>query len=413
MQTCVDCGAVSEFERCYSCYKKANGIRVTERTPCVVCGKPSQGFRCKDCRSTGAKKYKKDYCIDCGKELGLSYVKNPRRCVSCAGKHYGALRKSENNKNDPETLTCPVCGKVFPFKRVQSTNKPAKVCSYSCGSKLRHLTAGHTADNMIAKIREYIESVTHYVSESEIKAKLSITRQQLRRYNINTAKINVDLGRTEMVGGSMRAKRKDATRGTWHIPNIQVERDSPEAKAMHDRIVSWIADRKTKTTVNEILKHFHVDYYSTWRRFGFDIAELHNEAGVPYSRNVSWYERKVAEAAIDMFGRDDVITQKRFAGLKSSKGWSLRFDIYIESKNCLIEVDGEQHYTDDHIYCKQLDTDRIKAEYAASNGITLERLRIAPTATFENRTNDLLVKIKNMDVVKESELREPVQPELF
>ena len=155
-----------------------------------------------------------------------------------------------------------------------------------------------------------------------------------------------------------------------------------------------------------MLKEFHIDFYSTWRRFGFDIVELHNEAGVPYSRTTSWHEIKVASDAKELFGEDDVVTQKRFEGLKSAKGWPLRFDIYVKSRNCLIEVDGEQHYNKDHVYCKHLDTDSLKEEYAKANGITLERLRIAPTATFDQREADLLVKIKNMDVVKESELLE-------
>lgn len=66
------------------------------------------------------------------------------------------------------------------------------------------------------------------------------------------------------------------------------------------------------------------------------------------------------------------VPQKTFDGLVGVKGWKLRFDFYIPSKNLLIEYDGSYHFkesNDGTIY------DKLKTEFAKNNKIELCRIK--------------------------------------
>lgn len=409
-QKCKVCGKPSEFEYCFKCRRKALGLEANEETPCAICGKPTKGVRCKECRSKYSYKNNRKHCVDCGKELCLSYDKNMKRCADCARKYVAKIKRekaAQRMASYPAFLACEACGKQFPFKLVRCTNKPAKVCSYACGSKLRHIKAGNTRDTMIAKITAYIKDKKRYVTESEIKASLKVNRQQLRRYGISTSDLNKQLGFAERRKAhvtvlpkgrrGVEKRRQQRTREVEH---------SGAGDALRDNIVAWIREQGTQVTIRQILNHFHIDFYSTWNRYGFTIQDLHERAGVKYNRTVSWYELHVLKILRDVFGEHDVVAQKRFNDLYGDKGWPLRYDMYVKSRNCLIEVDGEQHYTDSGPYSKSAVYDAHKVNYAAEHCIPLLRIRIAPTNTFEERTLDLVNQIKQLDVVKESELLE-------
>lgn len=71
--------------------------------------------------------------------------------------------------------------------------------------------------------------------------------------------------------------------------------------------------------------------------------------------------------------------EKTFNDLKMKR--MLRFDYYIDSLNCLIEFDGEQHYYEiDYFrnskdaYLKQYSSDKMKSDYALENNINLIRI---------------------------------------
>lgn len=414
MNTCKKCGKSSKTEYCFSCYKEVNNLPKTARIPCKVCGKLSRGFMCKSCRSSTALNKIEQRCSVCSKVLGLSYVKGDRLCISCARKRSAEKSREARDKDKPLQLTCIACGTVFPYREVKSTGKPVKVCSLSCATRLKHILAGNTADTMIDRIKNLIVSKNMYMSESSIKAELGITRQQLRRYSIDTTQINIDLGFAVQVGDRVDIVRCDSElvaetrqkRGAKTFKHTTVLDRSDKAKELKDNIVSWLKKRGVKATIRDILQEFHIDYYSTWRKFGLDIADIHRDAGVYYSRTTSWHEQTVLEKARSMFGCDDVVPQKRFVDLLSKKGYPLRYDMFIKSRKCLIEVDGEQHYKDDHIRRGSCSTDDLKDRYAKDNGIALYRLRIYPVDTFDTRVHELLVNIKDMDVTKESGLLE-------
>ena len=417
MQNCKSCGKPSVFEYCFKCRHKALGLRATEKTPCVVCGKPTSGVRCKECRSKQAYKNNRKHCVDCGKELCLSYSEGLSRCFECSVKWTAKQRHEEalqRRKDDPEFIVCAYCGKKFPFRRRSSTNKPVKVCSYSCATKLKHLKAGHTKEAMVEKIIDFITQQGKYVSESGIKQGLGITRQQLRRYDISTVELNRQLGYEEVTKGYIKQPKHSKGAQTRLVLGEQAVEHSEVGEALKQRIVDWIREQNTQVTIRQILRAFHIDYYSVWCRYGFDNPELHALAGVQYSRTSSWYERAFVTLLRQSFGAADITTQKRFATLYGDKGWPLRYDVYIRSRNCLVEVDGEQHYEGTHVYSRASVYDDRKQEYAQQHGIPLLRLRVAPTNTFTERAQALINQIQEMDVVKESELLESYeQPDLF
>lgn len=65
--------------------------------------------------------------------------------------------------------------------------------------------------------------------------------------------------------------------------------------------------------------------------------------------------------------------QKDFPDLRSDKGGILRYDVYIERKNCLIEFHGSQHFNPNNPYHDEdIDKrDRIKYQYAKDHNIPL------------------------------------------
>jgi hypothetical protein len=87
------------------------------------------------------------------------------------------------------------------------------------------------------------------------------------------------------------------------------------------------------------------------------------------------------------------VSQKTFYNCKSPKGYFLKFDFYIPSKNLLIEYDGEQHYGCNrfkHFIISQdrLDrlriNDEIKNKYALDNNIKLLRIKYTEINNIDN-----------------------------
>ena len=85
--------------------------------------------------------------------------------------------------------------------------------------------------------------------------------------------------------------------------------------------------------------------------------------------------------------------QKMFSNCRSPKGRMLKFDFFIPDKNVLIEFDGPQHFGDLKIGKYTLKKqefevlkihDKIKNEYAQSNGIKLVRIPHWEDKSIEN-----------------------------
>lgn len=88
---------------------------------------------------------------------------------------------------------------------------------------------------------------------------------------------------------------------------------------------------------------------------------------------------------------DNIVREKTFDDCISPKGYKLKFDFYVNEYNLLIETDGEQHYNKNHRYYSDysIKCDRIKDNWASSNGYTLIRLRYKYRVTEEYIANIL------------------------
>lgn len=66
-------------------------------------------------------------------------------------------------------------------------------------------------------------------------------------------------------------------------------------------------------------------------------------------------------------------TQKDFQDLKSNKGHPLYYDVFIPSKNCLVEYHGGQHFSPENGYYSEegIERDRIKYQYAIDHKINI------------------------------------------
>lgn len=387
MYTCKKCGKKNcKDELCYQCKLASKLITVQ---PCAICGKPVKGTICKECRQRTAIKNNQQYCIVCGKPLSTSYNPKRLRCRACAAKDTGARIKKETHVG--VKLNCEFCGAYIPQNETLPPCEARRFCSLQCASRYGHSIRNHTKEHTIDKIKSYIKDKGEYVSKTAIKKSLKLNDKQLRTYNINVDDINKELGYAKPVIVS-RGRKKGKTYGKQD-PN------SEKAKELEAAIVSWIKEQGHCVPIREILKHFHISYDGAWHKYAFDNVELHYKAGVPYSRNSSWFEIEAAKVFKEYFGDDKVVSQKRYPDLVGPKGWALRFDVYLVDLNTLVEIDGEQHYTD-HIYKKDNNYDRIKEQYARDHGIPLHRIRIAPSSSFIQRVRDFCET--QLEVIKES-----------
>ena len=108
--------------------------------------------------------------------------------------------------------------------------------------------------------------------------------------------------------------------------------------------------------VDYIVKDQNIDYRQLKRQsHSHDVDRILNEYGLNYEK------------------------EKTFDDLKMNR--LLRYDYYVDSLNCLIEFDGEQHYYDiDYFndtrdaYLKRRVSDNMKSDYALENKINLIRI---------------------------------------
>lgn len=131
-------------------------------------------------------------------------------------------------------------------------------------------------------------------------------------------------------------------------------------------------------TVEEICNKLHISR-KTISKFRISVLSLNRATGMKKPKSV--FEDKVKSYFFTKFS--DCIEEKEFEDCLSSKGYKLRFDIYVPSKNLLIEADGTQHYDKNNPnyneYRVQCDT--IKEEWCIKNKIKLIRIKYSKNIT--------------------------------
>ena len=128
-------------------------------------------------------------------------------------------------------------------------------------------------------------------------------------------------------------------------------------------------------TQRELLSAAKISY-ETLKKFDISIIELHNSVGIR--------KKRVFFEDISFYLLKDVIPDLRynhvFPNCVSPEGRVLKFDLYSEALNLVIEIDGEHHRwnTTQALFQKVQWYDRLKDKYTYDNGISMVRIPVAP-----------------------------------
>ena len=370
-------------------------------------------------------------CKECGSPISVSSYRRRRLCRSCSIKKWSKRveeRWEAYNKDHPNY--CVICGTLIPWNS-QRKSQGVSTCSRSCQSLLmqskRKESKEHLEDRIIAVIKE----IGRYTSLAEVRAKLHISDKLLYARGISMPDLNAragfhmhykpcNLSKEELEELLVNELNKDSHRTIRSIfkthgispyyaehllGNLRDIRNNENMLKLRKQkkeqeILAWLKTQSVYCGHRRVCDALHIDFYSTIKKLGIDIKNLNLLAG-HRKPTVSWYEDITAEQLLQTFGIEDVCRQHTFPDCKSAKGWKLRFDFYIPSRNALIEVDGNQHYVRTNTWnvTGQQERDAIKNEYCERNGIPLYRIPAAPEDTFQCRLSDIIAKVKGLRLV--------------
>ena len=145
---------------------------------------------------------------------------------------------------------------------------------------------------------------------------------------------------------------------------------------------SWVELRNLKTEKEQVM--WIIDFCDEYRITS--PSQLSNEFSQVYKYfcNFSEENKEKVFSPIKSLGEETLgklltergyvfTTQKDFPDLRSDKGGILRYDVYIEQKNCLIEFHGSQHFNPKCKYYSEegIERDKIKYQYAKDHNIPL------------------------------------------
>lgn len=103
-------------------------------------------------------------------------------------------------------------------------------------------------------------------------------------------------------------------------------------------------------------------------------------------------ELRVYRHLISLYGIEDIVYQPTMACCKTPRGCYQKFDFLVESAKVLIEVDGEQHFTDEYEGGCSMRDDTEKAVNAVRDGYRMVRI-----ANCQVKQPDLCSKLKFAD----------------
>lgn len=370
-------------------------------------------------------------CKECGAPISYSSYRRRRICRSCSRKEVSRRvekRWEEYNKENPNY--CEVCGTQIPWN-IKRKFQGIKTCSRRCQSLLMQANRKETKEHLEDRIISVIKEVGRYTSLAEIRGRLHISDKLLYTRGISIPDLNARVGfhmhykpceltKEELEDLLVNELNKDSHRTIrrilkdYEISPYYVEhlfgslRDirnnenilKLRKQKKEQEILAWLKTQPVYCGSRRICDALHIDFYSTIKKLGIDIKNLNLLAG-HRKPIVSWYEDIAAEQLLQTFGIEDVCSQHTFPDCKSAKGWKLRFDFYIPSRNALIEVDGDQHYVRKNNWNVSglQERDAIKNEYCERNGIHLYRIPATPADTFQCRLSDTIAKVKGLRLV--------------
>lgn len=144
------------------------------------------------------------------------------------------------------------------------------------------------------------------------------------------------------------------------------------------RIISAINTHDRCLSQDELVLKVEITHKVLLAR-GWSMDFLYKRAGRVYEAPAlgSRFEDRVYVALSEIFPDEEIETDKTLPGMRGVKNGELRADFLLPGQNLMVEADGKQHLTgrgDSKQLAYIQANDRLKDEYAASNGIMLIRL---------------------------------------
>lgn len=141
---------------------------------------------------------------------------------------------------------------------------------------------------------------------------------------------------------------------------------------LEQAIIKEIKSSGRYLTKDDVLKKLNISS-KTLSKLRISIITLNNKCGMRKPKSV--FEYKVGCILKDIF--PDLLFEKSFECLRSSKGYLLHFDFYSPSNKLAIEADGAQHKGQKYYY-KDIGSlivnDKIKEVWCKNNNICLIRI---------------------------------------
>ena len=379
-------------------------------------------------------------CKICGKPISHKEGSNDSlgRCRACymKEKHEASIQKW--NKEASEPPNCVICGKPIPNWSHKRARLGTKTCSRACTAKLTqlHITGRETKEQQIKRVVDGIKASGNYMTGANIRKTFHVELGKRSKMGLTATDLNSMAGFTLFVGQTadrsklsrevVIEKYKQIVKDNRNIQLREVakllgvsadyiskelgikasdiRRDigissgrSKTKEELESMILAWLKTQPAYCSAISVAAGLGIDYATTIRDKGIDIAALNMAAGHKYS-NSSYCEEIVYHALLDegfVVKRQKTYPDCRYKNV-------LRFDFWLPEYNVLVEADGAQHHQPKYpTYEATHMKDEIKNAYTAEHKIPLFRIDEAPLKTLKDRIDAVIVQIKGLPRVSE------------
>ena len=323
------------------------------------------------------------YCVarkmcsdeDCTFCHNNSFASHPRHAQWSATNSCRPRDVSKSNSSQKHAFDCDSCGHTFSSNLNNIVN--GQWCPFCASKKM-------CADDGCTFCLE--RSFASHPRHTQWSDKNSCRPRDVARSTATKYAFDCDA-----CGHTFSAALSRITSGSW-CPYCAVQKLCGDNKctfcfrnsfASHPRHVDW----STKNTC-----HPRSASKSSGRKFAFDCdscghtfeTQLYNVGGgrgCPLCKHKS--EKKCREFLCSVFGNSDVNSGRVNWCVNADTGYKLPFDMIIQSKRTICEVDGRQHLQPVPFFNKTMSfkeiwaRDRFKEARAIANGYSVIRVRVA------------------------------------
>lgn len=316
-------------------------------------------------------------CEKCGVEYGgRSGVKN--LCKKCRAKEYYATT----------TIVCGQCGKEFIGRpdllycsscavRSRKIGTRAAIKCAKCGNNMTSHYGETECEACRRRKRRRHKVCKQCGKEFESDSK-TLLCEHCRRYGNSVESTCVVCGK-KFFPKRINEQCKTCSRT---CQGYYIQQQGYGMKYRDDellaRIRQSVAENGIPLSIEDLGKSIGGVTHKVFSARGWTIKTLMKDICPGYTHipgDMSLFEIAVYDILKDIFGEENIETQKRFPDCKKKN--PLRFDFYIQKYNLVVEADGAQHYKNLPFLNSGAarSSDVIKNEYCLHKGIGLLRIR--------------------------------------